>query len=385
MGNRIFLSPQLFQIRQFLKSTISSSQKAKMPLKFCRPKLDNTMKKLEEITILFKELGIPAFRAKQLCSAIYQQGINDYQEITTFPQTIKDKLASALPIFSIKPVLHVISQKKDTEKALFEINGGFRIEAVLMKYRDGRNTICISSQAGCQMGCKFCATGTMKFGRNLTYEEIFDQVLYFHCKLMQQGERISNVVFMGMGEPFMNYDNVMDSVRLLNSPDGLGLAARRITVSTSGVVDAINKLTEDPLQVNLALSLHAPTQEIREKIMPIAKRWKLDELIAAIDNYSDKTHRRVSYEYVMLKGINDSEQTAEELAKISKDKFKHINIIPYNSTDIENISGSDRATILNFQKILQNAGVSATVRVTMGEDIAAACGQLANKNKQKQL
>jgi 23S rRNA (adenine2503-C2)-methyltransferase len=341
------------------------------------------MKKLAEIENLFKELGIPAFRVKQLCNAVYQQGISNYQEISTFPQTIKDKLESALPISSIKPVLHVISQKKDTEKALFEINGGFRIEAVLMKYRDGRNTICISSQAGCQMGCKFCATGAMKFGRNLTYEEIFDQVLYFHCKLMQQDERISNVVFMGMGEPFMNYDNVMDAVRLLNSPDGLGLAARRITVSTSGVVDAINKLTEDPLQVNLALSLHAPTQEIREKIMPIAKRWKLDELIQAIDNYSNKTHRRVSYEYVMLKGINDSEQTAEELAKISKDKFKHINIIPYNSTDIENISGSDRATILNFQKILQNAGVSATVRVTMGEDIAAACGQLANKNKQK--
>jgi len=221
----------------------------------------------------------------------------------------------------------------------------------------------------------------MKFGRNLTYEEIFDQVLYFHQRLIKQNERISNIVFMGMGEPLMNYDNVLKAIYLLNDPEYLGLAARRITVSTSGLVDGINKLAEEPLQINLALSLHAPTQALREKIMPIARRWPIDQLLDAINNYSAKTHRRVSYEYVMLKGINDSPETAEELAKISKDKLKHINIIPYNSTDIANISGSDRQTILNFQEILQNAGVSATVRVTMGEDIAAACGQLANKNK----
>lgn len=339
------------------------------------------MKNLQQLQLFWENHQLPSFRQKQLLNAVFQQGISDYQHITTFPKTLKELLDRELPIFSIKPVLHVVSEKKDTEKALFEIAGGLRIEAVLMKYQDGRNSICISSQAGCQMGCKFCATGTMKFGRNLTYEEIFDQVLYFHCRLVKQNQRISNIVFMGMGEPFMNYDNVLEAIRLLNHPDYLGLAARRITVSTSGLVDGINKLADEPLQVNLALSLHAPTQELREKIMPIAKRWKIDELLTAIDHYTSKTHRRVSYEYVMLKGINDSPEIARQLAKISKDKLKHINIIPYNATDIANISGSDRQTILNFQKILQKEGISATVRVTMGEDIAAACGQLANKNK----
>lgn len=339
------------------------------------------MKDPEHIKAVLTAHNIPTFRLKQLLNAVFQQGICDYQEISTFSSDIRTVLSEEIPIYSIKPVLHVVSEKRNTEKALFEIVGGQKIEAVLMKYRDGRNSICISCQAGCQMGCHFCATGKMKFGRNLTYEEIFDQVLYFHQRLLKQGERISNIVFMGMGEPLMNYDQVIKSIYLLNAPDYLGLAARRITVSTSGLVDGIKKLTEEPLQINLALSLHAPNQQLRERIMPIARRWPIDQLLAAIDEYSKKTNRRVSYEYVMLKGINDTPEIAEQLAEISRDKLKHINIIPYNSTDIADISGSDRGTILNFQKILQNAGVSATVRVTMGEDIAAACGQLANKNK----
>lgn len=339
------------------------------------------MKDPEHIKAVLTAHNIPTFRLKQLLNAVFQQGICDYQEISTFSSDIRAVLSEELPIYSIKPVLHVVSEKRNTEKALFEIVGGQKIEAVLMKYRDGRNSICISCQAGCQMGCHFCATGKMKFGRNLTYEEIFDQVLYFHQRLLKQGERISNIVFMGMGEPLMNYDQVIKSIYLLNAPDYLSLAARRITVSTSGLVDGIKKLTEEPLQINLALSLHAPNQQLRERIMPIARRWPIDQLLAAIDEYSKKTNRRVSYEYVMLKGINDTPEIAEQLAEISRDKLKHINIIPYNSTDIADISGSDRGTILNFQKILQNAGVSATVRVTMGEDIAAACGQLANKNK----
>lgn len=339
------------------------------------------MKKLSEIQNQLEKLNIPKFRAKQLISAVFQQAIDDYNQITTFPQPLQKLLSENLPILSIKPILHVKSKLKNTEKVLFEIPGDLKIEAVLMKYQDGRNSICISSQAGCQMGCKFCATGTMKFGRNLTYEEIFDQVLYFHFKLQQQNEKISNIVLMGMGEPFMNYDNVMQAIYLMNDPDYLGLAARRITVSTCGLVDGIEKLTKEPLQINLAVSLHAPTQELREKIMPIAKRWPLQQVLQSVTDYATTTHRRVSFEYVMLKGINDSPEIARQLAEISRNKLSHINIIPYNSTEISNISGSDRQTILNFQKILQNAGVSATVRVTMGEDIAAACGQLANKNK----
>ena len=339
------------------------------------------MKNFTDLEKIFSDLGIPRFRIKQLVEAVCKQGKTDYDQIMVLPKDIRQKLSDSLPILTVKPILHVISKKKDTEKALFEISGGLRIEAVMMKYRDGRNSICISSQAGCQMGCHFCATGTMKFGRNLTYEEIFDQVLYFSQYLYSQGESVTNVIYMGMGEPFMNYEPVLEAARLMNNPEYLGIGARKITISTSGVVDSIEKFANEPLQFNLALSLHAPNQALREKIMPIARRWKIDELLEAIDKYIEKTNRRVSFEYVMLKGINDSPETARELAKISKGKLTHINIIPYNSTDIEGISGTDKEKILDFQNVLLNHGINATVRVTMGEDIAAACGQLANKNK----
>lgn len=339
------------------------------------------MKPINEVSKVFEELGVPKFRVKQFLHAVFKEGKTDYSKIQVLPAELKSKLTELLPVLSIKPVLHVVSAKKDTEKALFEITGGQKIEAVLMRYKDGRNSICISSQAGCQMGCKFCATGTMKFGRNLTAEEIFDQVFYFYIHLQKQGESISNIVYMGMGEPFMNYDHVMESVRMLNHPDYLGLAARRITISTSGIIDGIKKLTEEPLQVNLALSLHAPTQVLREAIMPVARRWKIDELLEVVNQYTVKTKRRISFEYVMLNGINDQPETAEELAKISHGKLTHINIIPYNSTDIAGITGSEKSNIIKFKNILQKNGISVTVRVTMGQDIAAACGQLANKNK----
>ena len=342
------------------------------------------MKPIKEVSQVFQDLGAPKFRIKQFLHAVFKEGKTDYNKIQVLPSDLKQKLIHALPVLSIKPILHVVSAKKDTEKALFEIDGGQKIEAVLLRYNDGRNSICISSQAGCQMGCKFCATGTMKFGRNLTAEEIFDQVFYFHIHLLKQGASISNIVYMGMGEPFMNYDNVLESVRMINNPDYLNLAARRITISTSGIVDGIKKLTDEPLQVNLALSLHAPTQAMRESIMPVARRWKLDELLDVINQYTSKTKRRVSFEYVMLNGINDQPETAEELAKISHGKLTHINIIPYNSTDIAGITGSEKNNIIKFKNILQKNGISVTVRVTMGQDIAAACGQLANKNKQKQ-
>jgi 23S rRNA (adenine2503-C2)-methyltransferase len=186
---------------------------------------------------------------------------------------------------------------------------------------------------------------------------------------------------MGMGEPFMNYVQVMEAARQMNNPDYLNIGARKITISTSGVVDSIDKFAAEPLQFNLALSLHAPNQALREQIMPIARRWKIEELLESIDKYIEKTNRRVSFEYVMLKDINDSAETARELARICKGKLTHINLIPYNATDIEGISGTDREKILQFQNVLLNHGINATVRLTMGEDIAAACGQLANKNK----
>ena len=338
------------------------------------------MKNLEEIQNILKEINIPSFRAKQIIHAVCQQGINNYQLIKILPQAQKKILSERLPILSIKPVLIKISKNQDTQKVLFELNSKQRIEAVLMRYRDGRNSICISSQAGCQMGCKFCATGTMKFGRNLTYQEIFDQVLFFHLMLFKENKKITNIVFMGMGEPFMNYDNVLKAAYLMNNNKYLNLGARRITISTSGLADGIRKLADEKAQFNLAISLHAPIQTIREKIMPVAKLYNLEKLNNALQYYLNKTNRRVSFEYVMLDDINDTEECSVKLAKIAKNKLIHINLIPYNFTGIEGIRNSKRAHILNFKKSLQKHGVNVTIRITMGQDIDAACGQLTINN-----
>lgn len=344
----------------------------------CCPVPDNSMIDRTQLTTIFHSLKIPGFRIKQLMQGV-KEGKSALAEITTLPRNVID-LLSDFRINSIKPVNHLVSGKGDTEKVLFEIDGGFKIESVLMKYRDGRHSVCISCQAGCQMGCRFCSTGAMKFGRNLTYEEIFDQVLYFYQKLQPTGEKITNIIFMGMGEPFMNYENVLRAARMFNDEDLLNIGARRITISTCGIADKINQFADEAEQFNLAISLHAPMQELREKIMPIAKRWKLEELLPAVQHYINKTGRRVSYEYVMLKNINDTTAMAEELAAISRSPFIHINIIPYNFTGLDGISGSDKKRILQFQSVLQKRGINATVRTTMGEDIKAACGQLASKN-----
>ncbi len=247
-----------------------------------------------------------------------------------------------------------------------------------MRFKDGRNSLCISCQAGCQMGCKFCATGKLGLLKHLTYEEIFDQVLYFAQLLHQENAEISNIVFMGMGEPFMNYQNTLAAANLLSDPKYLGIGARKITISTSGVVPGILQLADEPKQYNLAISLHAPNQADREKIMPIAKRWPLPELMSAVQTYLQKTNRRVSYEYVMLQGVNDSRIQAQQLAELIQGQLCHVNLIPYNPTDSV-FTVSQQNNIEEFKNILQKNGINATIRVTMGQDIDAACGQLANK------
>lgn len=326
-----------------------------------------------------KENGIPGFRASQIIHAACQEGIKSYSAMSTLPKSIKEILEKEVPFTSIEPVRVMTSRDGCTQKVLFHLKDGLKIEAVLMKFKDGRHSVCVSSQAGCQLGCKFCATGTMKFGRDLKDEEISDQILYFAQQLHEEKKHVTNIVFMGMGEPFMNYDNVMKAVRTMNDPKGLNIGARHITLSTSGICEGIEKLTDEPLQVNLAISLHAPNQELRQKIMPIARKYSLEQLMDAIKKYLDKTNRRISYEYVMLKGINDSPKEAKELAKLIKGQLCHVNLIPYNATDIKGIEGSMRSNIEEFCDILLAAGIAATIRVTMGQDIAAACGQLANR------
>ncbi len=337
------------------------------------------MKEYAVLENQFAEMKIPKFRIKQLLNAVFKQGILNYGDISVFSRELQKKLQHNLPLLSLEKVNRSVSSDGTTEKIAFRLSTGELIEAVLMKYSDGRNSVCVSSQAGCPMGCKFCATGTLKFSRNLSSEEITDQVLYFYAELLQKNEQLTNLVFMGMGEPFLNYDQLMKAIVILNDPEYFNLASRRMTVSTCGIIAGIEKFTDKKLQVNLAVSLHSAIQSTREKIMPVAKMAKLEDLINAVNRYCLKTNRRVSFEYVMLKGINDSENDALELARISKNKLIHVNLIRYNETGTNGIKGSDKTTISEFKNILQKAGVNVTVRITMGQEIAAACGQLANK------
>lgn len=337
------------------------------------------MLEVQELIEKLNLKGIPKFRALQIMQAVHKEGKKTYEEISTLPENLKTYLRQEIPILSLTPIRTLISKNHETEKILFLTRDDLKIEAVLMHFRDNRHSVCVSSQVGCQLGCKFCATGKMKFGRNLNYEEIADQVLYFSQKLQENKQRISNIVYMGMGEPFLNYDNVLKSVKVINNTHGLGIGARNITISTSGICEGIEKLANEKIQVNLAVSLHAPNQELREKIMPIAKKYSLEKLMKAIQSYLQHTKRRVSYEYVMLKGINDSTLEANQLVELIKDQLCHINLIPYNATGIEGMKGSDKKNIFAFRNIIKKAGIPITVRVTLGQDIDAACGQLANK------
>lgn len=333
----------------------------------------------EQLKTFCKEEKIPAFRVKQMLQAIYMEGAETFDDITTLPKVLKKIMSEKLQMSTVTPTAQEMSRDGSTLKVLFKLPDGNTIEGVLMRFQDGRRTVCISSEVGCPLKCKFCASGTLTFKRSLTWEEMADQVIYFARYLKRNNEELNHVVYMGIGEPFRNYDNLMKSLNILMDPRYVGLGARKITVSTAGIVEKIRQFADEPFQVNLALSLHAPTQELREKIMPIALRYKLDDLMDAIRYYTEKTGRRISFEYVMLKGINDTEKCAKQLAKLVKGMLCHVNLIPYNATDIPDIHGSEKQTIHTFQEILKEAGVAATTRVSLGQDIAAACGQLANK------
>lgn len=338
---------------------------------------------LETLQKFFKGNNLPAFHAKQVMEAIYQKGVESFDDITGLPKAAREKLAqesaSDLIISCVTPIAHEKSKDGSTEKVLFELSDGNKVEGVLMRFNDGRKTVCISSEVGCPLKCTFCASGTLTFKRSLTAEEIADQVIYFSRKLRREGARLDHVVYMGIGEPFRNYANVVTSLKIIMDPAYVGLGARHITVSTAGIVEKIKQFAEEPFQVNLAVSLHAPTQELRQKIMPIAIRYSLNDLLDAIRFYIEKTNRRVSFEYVMLKGINDSDEYARQLADLCKGLLVHVNLIPYNATDIDKIEGSERERIRAFQEILTKNNIPATTRVSLGQDIAAACGQLANK------
>jgi 23S rRNA (adenine2503-C2)-methyltransferase len=328
--------------------------------------------------------ALKPYRLRQLYHAATKELLGSVDEVTTFPKELRATLREQGVAFSaIAPLTLQRSKDAQTTKALFELRGGKEVEAVLMEHYGDRTTVCISSQAGCAFACAFCATGQGGFNRNLSAGEIFDQAWFFARELAQREKRITNIVFMGMGEPFHNYDAVMEAVALLNDPHGFGLGQRHITISTVGLVDKIDRFADEHVQVNLAISLHAPTDELRSKLMPVNRRFPLLELMAACERYVQKTKRKVFFEYVMLAGINDDAHCARELARLMRGHLYHVNLIPYNATPDGAFRATENAAIWEFAAMLDVAGVPVTVRQNMGRDIAAACGQLQAETQPK--
>ncbi|HEV7178321.1 MAG TPA: 23S rRNA (adenine(2503)-C(2))-methyltransferase RlmN [Candidatus Baltobacteraceae bacterium] len=324
------------------------------------------------------------FRLKQIYRAAAKELLEGPNDVTTLPKELRTSfIERGLAFSSVVPLVLQTSGDGQTTKGLFKLRDGNEVEAVLMEHYGDRTTVCISSQAGCAFACAFCSTGQAGFTRNLDSTEIFDQARFFARELAARGKKITNIVFMGMGEPFHNYDAVMGAVALLNDPHGLGLGHRHITISTVGLVDKIDRFADEGVQVNLAISLHAPSDRVRNSIMPVNRKFDTAELIAACERYVEKTNRKVFFEYVMLAGVNDTDECAQELAGLMRGRLYHVNLIPYNSTPDGAFAGSEEDRIWKFAGILDAAGVPTTVRRNMGRDIAAACGQLRAETQPK--
>ena len=327
---------------------------------------------IEELSRFLAEMGEPKFRAKQVFCWLHQKGVLSFDEMSNLPVSLREKLRENCYITSFSIVRKLSSQLDGTVKYLFELPDGEYVETVLMRYEHG-NSLCISSQVGCRMGCEFCASTKAGFIRHLTPSEILEQV---YAVSRDTGEKISNIVLMGIGEPLDNFDNVMRFLELISHPEGLNLSHRHISLSTCGVVDRIYELADKNLQLTLSISLHATDDETRSSIMPINRRWNIEELLKACRHYTDRTHRRISYEYSLIKGVNDSKEKALRLAKLLKGTLCHVNLIPVNYVEEAGFEKSSKEAVYAFQKTLNDKGINATVRRTLGADINAACGQL---------
>ncbi len=324
----------------------------------------------------------PNYRLKQASEAVYKNFISDWSEATFFTKELRDKLNKECPLEIKADVL--VSKKEDSVKARITLKDELKIEAVLMRHSDGRNTVCVSSQVGCPLGCLFCATGKMGFKRNLTSDEIIEQVVFFNRYLKIGGGRtsdksgrVTNVTFMGMGEPFLNYDNVLISVRTFNDYKYFNIGVRSISISTAGIIEGIKKLSEEELHINLAISLHAPNNKLRGELMPINKKYPLKDVLKAVEDYVKKTDRKVMFEYVLIKNVNDSAEHAKELAKLMEvnRKLYFVNLILYNATGVYQASTAKR--VEEFRAVLEKLKIRYTQRYRFGDDINAACGQFA--------
>lgn len=327
-------------------------------------------------------IGEKKYRVGQIEQAIFRDCVSSIDEITTLPAGLRDQLKEKFDVLPITVERDLVS-KDGTNKVLFHTFDGRPIESVLMRH-ENRTTLCISSMVGCPVKCVFCSTGTMGFGRNLTAAEIAGQVVFFNQKLKAEDARVRNIVFMGMGEPLLNYDEVIKAIAILNDQKKVSIGVRHITISTSGIVPKIKQLMTDNVPVNLAVSLHAPNDELRTKLMPINNAYNLESLMAILKEYSETLDKRIFYEYVMLRGVNDKLEHAGQLANLLKDQHAHVNLIPFNpGGSIENLTCTPRQEIIRFQNILKMHNIPTTVRVTLGQDIDAACGQLAAKDKKE--
>ncbi len=329
---------------------------------------------LPELSALLKEMGQPAFRAKQLYTWLHR-GVRSYEEMTNLPGALRAALAEKYPIHAPTVLRRQESQKDGTIKYLWQLSDGNCVETVLMRYHYG-NTVCISTEVGCRMGCAFCASTIGGLVRKLEPFEMLDEVLFTQ---VDSGQPISHIVLMGIGEPLDNFDNVMRFLELVNSPEGMNISMRHISLSTCGLVPRIDELAKRKLQLTLSVSLHAPNDRVRNTIMPVNKAYPTQELLDACRRYYAETSRRISFEYAMIDGVNDSVENARELISRLRGLPAHFNLIPLNHVEESPLKPSSKAAVALFQKTLEDAGIPATVRRTLGGDIDASCGQLRRK------
>lgn len=335
----------------------------------------------QEMESEFKAMGLPSFRAKQVFSWIHEKQATSFQEMTNLSKDLRKKLEETYEFHNCKMVRRLESKIDGTIKYLYELYDGEIIESVLMKYRYGYS-VCVSTQVGCNMKCSFCASTIDGCVRSLSAGEILDQV---YAAIRDTGERISNVVLMGMGEPFMNYDNVIRFLTLITDERGVGLGARHITISTCGIVPKIYELMKRNPQYTLSISLHAPNNNIRTKIMPVNRKWDIDELLKACREYTEKTSRRISFEYAMIHGVNDTDDCAYELADRLSGMLCHVNLIPANEVRENDYERSSQERLRAFAACLESRGIATTIRRTLGPDIDASCGQLRRKHKKEEV
>ncbi len=330
---------------------------------------------LQEVQDFFTSLDLPKYRAEQVYAWMYQKQVWDWEEMTDLPKKLRSFFYDQqILVHSLKPKDQIVDED-GTIKYLFELEDGNTIESVLIPESD-RQTVCISTQVGCGMNCSFCATGKNGLVRNLTPAEIIDQPL-FMTRL--SGKKINNIVVMGQGEPFINYDTTLKAIKIINDPKGMGIGARHITISTCGIIPGILRLAREPLQVNLAISLHAASDELRKQLMPVAGQYPLDQLMTAIRKYIELTGRRVTYEYTMIDGVNDRPQDVQKLIQILSGTLCHVNLIPLNPIPKSGLRRSKQAQIRNFVSELTKANIEVTIRKERGTNLAAACGQLQGK------